>query len=73
MVGKRQFKRFLFILIVKCFDKHTYHVFIWDSLLPTHNPSPTFSNYCPTFLYSEFQGITEGFVCGESIQFLMTC
>ena len=61
MVGKRQFKRFLFILIVKCFNKHTYHIFIGES---------TFSNCCPTFLYSEFQGITEGFVSGDSIQFL---
>ena len=38
--------------------------------LSTHNPSPTFSNCCPTFQYSEFQGITEGFVFGDSIQFL---
>ena len=25
MLGKRKFKRVLFILIVKCFNKHTYH------------------------------------------------
>ena len=26
MLGKRKFKRVLFIFIVKCFDKHTYHI-----------------------------------------------
>ena len=26
MLGKRKFKRVLFILIVKCFNKHTYHI-----------------------------------------------
>ena len=26
MLGKRKFKRVLFILIVKCFSKHTYHI-----------------------------------------------
>ena len=75
MLGKRKFKRVLFILIVKCFNKHTYHILYENpsSLLPTHNPSPTFSNCCPTFLYSEFQGITEGFVFRDSIQCFTTC
>ena len=26
MLGNRKFKRVLFILIVKCFNKHTYHI-----------------------------------------------
>ena len=26
MLGKRKFKRVLFILIVKCVNKHTYHI-----------------------------------------------
>ena len=26
MLGKRKYKRVLFILIVKCFNKHTYHI-----------------------------------------------
>ena len=26
MLGKRKFKRVLFILIVKCFNKHTNHI-----------------------------------------------
>ena len=74
MVGKHQFKRFLFTLIVKCFNKHTYHIYISEN--PSSLPiilSLLFSNCCPTFLYSEFHGIIEGFVSGDSIQFLTTC
>ena len=26
MLGKRKFKRVLFILVVKCFNKHTYQI-----------------------------------------------
>ena len=73
MLGKRKFKRVLFILIVKCFNKHTNHIL-------SENPSSLpiilrlrLTNCCPTFLYSEFQGITEGFVSRDSIKFLTTC
>ena len=35
MLGKRKFKRVSFILIVKCFKKHTYHIIYEDpSYLP---------------------------------------
>ena len=54
-------KTIFFILIVKRFNNCTYHIFNWESLLHTPNPSPTFSNCCPNFLCSEFQGITEGY------------
>ena len=73
MLRKRKFKQVLFILIVKCFNKYTYHIL-------SENPSSLpiifrlrFLNCCPTFLSCESQGITEGFVSRDSIQFLTTC
>ena len=34
MLGKRKFKRVLFILIVKCFNKHAYHILSENPRLP---------------------------------------
>ena len=43
MLGKRKFKRVLFILTVKCFNEHTYHIL-------SENPSPL-----PIILHLRFQ------------------
>ena len=74
MLGKRKFKRVLFILIVKCFNKHTYHIL-------SENPSSL-----PIILRLRFQIVVLLFyivnlkellrvqvVSQDSIQFLTTC
>ena len=70
MFGKRKFKRV-------CSSKLSYVLIsiltIYYLRIPPPHPSPTFSNCWPTLLYSEFQGIPEGFVSRDSIQFLTTC
>ena len=73
MLGKRKFKRVLFILIVKCFNKHTYHIL-------SENPSSLpiilrlrFQIVVLLFYIVNFKEFTEGFVSRDSIQFLTTC
>ena len=71
MLGKRKFKQVLFILIVKCLNKHTYHILF-------ENPSSL-----PTILRLRFIIVVLLFyivnfkellrVSRDSIQFLTTC